>query len=111
MFRLPPGSTRPYTHVPYPTPFRSRRQPGAEPRPQAVAYADDLAEAGTRRQRRAVEVVDDDLPAHRRGVLALAIAAQTGGDHLAQLVGDVAGAAFRRVAELDRKSTRLNSSH
>src|SRR3546814_3397051 len=77
-----------------------RRQARAEPRPQAVAYADDLAEAGTRRQRRAVEVIDDDLPAHRRGVLALAIAAQAGGDHLAQLVGDVAGAAFRRVAEL-----------
>ncbi len=73
---------------------------GGEPRPEAVADTNDLAEARARRERRGVQVVDDDPLPRRPGVLALEIAAHAGRHHLAQLLGDVGGAAVGRMAEL-----------
>ena len=73
---------------------------GAVPGPQPVAQPVDLAEAEARRQRRGVQVIDDDAPAGVCRVLAVQIGADAGRDHLAQLFRGAGGLAVRRVAVL-----------
>src|SRR3546814_16257114 len=92
MIRRPPRSTRTYTLFPYTTLFRS-----ADPELQ-------------------LEVGDAGHEVGVAGALAVAVdrALQLGGtaQHGGHRVGDRAAAVVLGVdAELDRKSTRLNSSH
>jgi len=76
------------------------REVGAEPHPQPVAQAIDLAMAGRGRQRHGVQVVEHQAPAHRQRLLALAVGAHRGGHHLAQLLARIEGDAVGRMAVL-----------
>jgi hypothetical protein len=76
------------------------REVGAEPHPQPVADAIDLAMAGRGRQRHGVEVVEHQATAHRQGLLALAIGAHRSRHHLAQLLACVEGDAARGMTIL-----------
>jgi hypothetical protein len=75
-----------------------RGEVGAVPRGEAVAQAVDLAAAGQPPERQAVEVVHDDAAPGGHGVLAVAVGAHGGGDHVAPAIGDGDGASFRTVA-------------
>src|SRR3546814_17293266 len=86
----------------------------AEPERPPLGEAAHLATAEAPRKGGGVEHIDDQLPALVHRVRTVAIRAYACRHHLAQLfdggVGPAAGG-MAHLFKLDRKSTRLNSSH
>ncbi len=73
------------------------REVAPVPHVHAVGDPVHLAEAGARRERHGVDVVEHQCAAHRGGVLAIEIGPHRRRAHLPQLLACRAGAAFRRV--------------
>src|SRR3546814_1924679 len=100
MIRLPPGSTRTDTLFPYTTLFRSLAGAG-----RIIAIDTRAAPLERARAFGATDVVQAAIDDPRHEALVDRIRAMTGGrgvDHAFEATG---------IAALDRKSTRLNSSH
>src|SRR3546814_18237725 len=100
MFRRPPRATRTYTLFPYTTLFRSVRRAGAY-------HAGDLFGQGARNGAPRIAIVE--VVERRRTT------DQRLGSGKARLVRGIIGGqqqiGFGQVLKIDRKSTRLNSSH
>src|SRR3546814_1367703 len=119
MIRRPPRSTRTDTLFPYTTLFRSDRE---EILPETLAAA-FLARAATVRARKGQLLIAegstaDDVYLIVGGRLQISMFAANGRETIlrdmgpGRLVGEMSAiSAMPRSASVDRKSTRLNSSH
>src|SRR3546814_2081312 len=99
MIRRPPRSTRTDTLFPYTTLFRSQAQAYEEP--AAGKAVIELRPSGRRRQGVAVLEFEEKAWPHVYGQEALGIGCEEACRNLEKL----------RLLRIDRKSTRLNSSH
>src|SRR3546814_5603385 len=109
MIRRPPRSTRTYTLLPYTTLFRSKGREGVVGLVrQDVAVGQEQDARPPRRLAAEVPAAVEQLPGDLKGDGGLAGARrQRQEDALAPLRHGLQ----RRVDRVDRKSTRLNSSH
>src|SRR3546814_14235602 len=104
MQRPPPGSTRTYTFFPYPTLCPSpRRDP-----PLAGSVDDSRTPPLARRHRREDRFLPADQAVVDIGLFHLALQLA---DAREQAHDALQPAHAAKLTELDRKSTRLNSSH
>src|SRR3546814_15392113 len=105
MYRRPPRSTRTDTHFPYTTLFRSRFQARAQRQVVGAVHLDDerevAADAGADR---ADHLAQQAGALFERATVGIRAPVRVCGEELAHQVA-VGG------VDLDRKSTRLNSSH
>src|SRR3546814_18638408 len=101
MDRRPPGSTRTDTRFPATTLFRSSRELGA-PKSSLAALLRGLVEAD-------FVVLTDN--AYRLGPAAYGLGSALLEARRRLQSSDLLREGMRRLAERDRKSTRLNSSH
>src|SRR3546814_14100456 len=100
MNQLPPGSTRTDSHVPDTTLFQSAGKHIKVPMPGLNLPAEQVAEARGFADSFALKLRHHNAAIHARGVPS---------EPVARAVYDAVEQA--RVEAIDRKSTRLNSSH